>query len=121
MSDEPLHEPMQIGTRDAQGHRTHAPPGDVCGTCSDPDAGRWVPISQCPSAWRAATIAGWPDYRKCQGPGCEEPIPAGSRANRDYCGGACQVAAWRARRRNPGWRGVAQDVVPVADRPVGDR
>lgn len=44
------HEPMQIGTHHADGSRTHAPPGDVCASCSDPEAGRWVPVSQCPEA-----------------------------------------------------------------------
>lgn len=41
---------LQIGTHDQEGYRTHAPPGDVCAACSDPDAGRWVPISQCGQA-----------------------------------------------------------------------
>lgn len=44
------HEPMQIGTRDAEGNRTFAPPGDVCAACSDPETGLWVPVSQCPPA-----------------------------------------------------------------------
>jgi len=44
------HRPHQIGTHDAEGFRTHSIPGDVCLGCSDPGAGRWVPISQCPRA-----------------------------------------------------------------------
>lgn len=48
---EPLrHSPIQIGTHDAEGYRTHAIPGDVCLDCSSPVAGRWVPVSQCPQA-----------------------------------------------------------------------
>jgi hypothetical protein len=45
------HVPVQIGTRDEEGHRTFDVPGDVCEGCSDPDAGRWVPVNQCPIAW----------------------------------------------------------------------
>ena len=44
------HVPIQIGTHDAEGYRTHAVPADVCLGCSDPSAGRWVPVSQCASA-----------------------------------------------------------------------
>lgn len=44
------HYPVQIGTRDAEGYRTFGTPGDVCSACSDPEAGRWVPVSQCPTA-----------------------------------------------------------------------
>lgn len=44
------HVPYQIGTRDDEGWRTHAIPGDVCLGCSNPCAGRWVPVSQCPAA-----------------------------------------------------------------------
>lgn len=47
------HVPTQIGTHDAEGHRTHTIPGDVCLGCSDPASGRWVPISQCPKAMAA--------------------------------------------------------------------
>jgi hypothetical protein len=44
------HDPVQIGTHHPDGSRTFAPPGDVCSICSDPDAGRWVPVSFCPLA-----------------------------------------------------------------------
>jgi hypothetical protein len=44
------HLPMQIGTRDAEGYRTFSTPGDVCSTCSDEQAGRWVPVTDCPVA-----------------------------------------------------------------------
>lgn len=101
------HVPQQIGTRDGDSRRTHRRPGDVCATCSDPDAGRWVPISQCPSAWRAAAVAGWPGYRMCGGPRCDEAVPPGSRSDREYCSTACQVAAYRATQRNPHWRELA--------------
>lgn len=47
------HKPMQIGTHDREGWRTHSIPGDVCAGCSDPDSGRWVPISQCMEALAA--------------------------------------------------------------------
>jgi hypothetical protein len=47
------HRPHQIGTHDGEGYRTHTIPGDVCLDCSDPAAGRWVPISQCPRALAA--------------------------------------------------------------------
>lgn len=49
----PAHRPMQIGTHDAEGWRTHTIPGDVCEACSDPATGRWVPVSQCPEALAA--------------------------------------------------------------------
>jgi hypothetical protein len=49
------HYPAQIGTHeideDGFERRTHAPPGEVCAGCSDEDAGRWVPVNQCPQAW----------------------------------------------------------------------
>jgi hypothetical protein len=44
------HIPGQVGTHDAEGWRTHTTPGDVCLGCSDADAGRWVPVSECPTA-----------------------------------------------------------------------
>lgn len=44
------HQPGQIGTHDAEGWRTHQTPGDVCLTCSDAEAGHWVPVSACPEA-----------------------------------------------------------------------
>lgn len=47
------HVPIQIGTHDRNGWRTHAVPGDVCAGCSDSQAGRWVPVSQCPEAMTA--------------------------------------------------------------------
>lgn len=37
----------RIGTHDAEGWRTFQRPGDVCLGCSDPEAGHWVPISEC--------------------------------------------------------------------------
>jgi len=37
--------------------------------------------------------------RPCQGPGCDKPIPPGSRADCLYHNGTCQVAAYRARKR----------------------
>lgn len=50
MSEPTGHVLMQIGTHDAEGWRTFMEPGDVCAACSDPVAGRWVPVSQCPAA-----------------------------------------------------------------------
>lgn len=47
------HVPVQIGTHDPEGHRTHTIPGDVCLGCSEPSVGRWVPVSQCPRAMAA--------------------------------------------------------------------
>lgn len=47
------HLPVQIGTRDAEGYRTFAVPGDVCAECSDFETGRMVPISFCPRALAA--------------------------------------------------------------------
>lgn len=44
------HLPVQIGTHNEDGSRTFSPPGEVCLGCSDPDAGRWVPVNQCPVA-----------------------------------------------------------------------
>jgi hypothetical protein len=41
------HVPWQVGTRDAEGWRTFQTPGDVCLGCSDPEAGRWVPVIDC--------------------------------------------------------------------------
>lgn len=49
--DADTHEPVQIGTHDEDGHRSFTPIGEVCRGCSDPDVGRWVPVSQCPTAW----------------------------------------------------------------------
>lgn len=46
------HYPAQIDTHDAEGMRTFGPIGEVCAGCSDQDAGRWVPVDQCPTAWR---------------------------------------------------------------------
>lgn len=43
----------QIGTVDAEGFRTHTIPGDVCVECSNFSEGRYVPVSQCPSALTA--------------------------------------------------------------------
>lgn len=45
------HYPAQIGTHHRDGSRTHAPPGEVCAGCSDQQAGRWVPVNECPQAW----------------------------------------------------------------------
>lgn len=47
----------------------------------------------------AALIPPDPGVRICAGPGCFNVIPPGSRSDRLYCDGACQVAASRARRR----------------------
>lgn len=47
------HVPIQLGTHDRDGYRTHAIPGDACHGCSDPLTGRWVPISDCPEALAA--------------------------------------------------------------------
>jgi hypothetical protein len=44
---ERAHVVTQIGVYDGEGWRTHAPPGDVCAGCSDQQAGRWVPVSEC--------------------------------------------------------------------------
>lgn len=44
------HRWVQIGTRDAEGYRTHCTPGDVCAACSNWEIGLMVPISQCPLA-----------------------------------------------------------------------
>lgn len=41
------HGSTQIGTRDDTGRRTNQTPGDVCVECSDPETGRWVPVSFC--------------------------------------------------------------------------
>jgi hypothetical protein len=48
--DPAAHRPAQIGRYDADGHRTFAPPGEVCVGCSNPTGGRWVPVSDCPIA-----------------------------------------------------------------------
>lgn len=47
MSDDVQHIPHQIGARDREGWRTFQTPGDVCLGCSDPEAGRWVAVSEC--------------------------------------------------------------------------
>lgn len=52
-ADQALHLPGEIGTRDREGYRTFAPPGDVCMGCSDSRTGRWVPVSQCGLAMTA--------------------------------------------------------------------
>lgn len=52
MPDDVEHVPGQVGTHDAEGFRTHMIPGDVCLGCSDLDAGRWVAVSECPTALR---------------------------------------------------------------------
>lgn len=52
-SEKAEHVPGQIGTHDAEGYRTHAPPGDVCVACSDSSVGHWVPVSQCALALAA--------------------------------------------------------------------
>lgn len=44
------HVPGTIGDRDREGWRTFQTPGDVCLGCSDPAAGRWVPVTQCETA-----------------------------------------------------------------------
>lgn len=44
------HVPYQIGTHNREGWRTFQTPGDVCLGCSDPDAGRWVAVSECGTA-----------------------------------------------------------------------
>jgi hypothetical protein len=62
MPIERQHVLCQIGTHDADGHRTHQVPGDVCWACSDLDAGRWVPISECPRAYNSAVLDEWPNY-----------------------------------------------------------
>lgn len=54
MSDETRvrrHVPYQIGTHDREGWRTREVPSDVCLGCSDPCAGRWVPVNDCPDAY----------------------------------------------------------------------
>jgi hypothetical protein len=38
----------------------HSIPAEVCGTCSDERAGRWVPVTECP---QAATQMGEPGDR----------------------------------------------------------
>jgi hypothetical protein len=84
------HVPMQIGTHDAEGRRTFAPPGDVCAGCSDPGVGRWVPVSQCPDAlseWErqqaellatlgieADVVAMSCDEQVSHGGACDEPL-----------------------------------------------
>jgi hypothetical protein len=46
----PHHVPEVIDfERDRTGTRGSVP-GEVCLACSDPEAGRWVPASQCPQA-----------------------------------------------------------------------
>lgn len=47
------HVPVEIGGYDEDGRRTFAPIGQVCAGCSDSVAGRWVPVSDCPTAWAA--------------------------------------------------------------------
>lgn len=39
--------------------------------------------------------------RNCQGPNCNHELPAGSYANKRYCGIACQKADWRRLRDRP--------------------
>jgi hypothetical protein len=43
VSNSRRHAVVQIG-------EPYSTPGDVCATCSDPERGLWVPISQCPEA-----------------------------------------------------------------------
>lgn len=63
---------IQIGTRDAEGYRTHSTPGDVCADCSDPQRGLWVPVSECLGAladmyarcpWMDREFDSWVDRR----------------------------------------------------------
>lgn len=39
------HRPMYV-----RWESRHSVPAEVCDTCSDPDAGRWVPVSSCDRA-----------------------------------------------------------------------
>lgn len=40
----------------AGGHRTFGGPGDLCGTCSDPERDRWVLAQDCPYVLEAFDV-----------------------------------------------------------------